>query len=437
MDDRLSPVMDRLSRGSRALPRWGQLTLLGGVALLALAAAILVPYTVSQPYVVPRVLVPQPLKLGTIRLTSAQWLNIKTGPVREIPFRTEHRTDGKIAIDDDQTTPIFSPYSGRVTRIFAKPGDEVDEGAPLFAVQAFEFIEAQKDLITAAASLDAAQTRLKLAETAEQTRRQSDDAKSGPLLTDSLRGQIELADAQAGLRSATAALAAVRNRLRIFGKSDKEIEALENERTGQQMNPEVIVSAPVPGTITDRAVAIGQYIKSVGTEHQPKALFTIADLSSLLLVANVRESAAPLMKRGQLLEVHVPAYPGRTFRGKINFVAPSLDPTTHRLQVQAEVENPDGALKPEMFADFNIITSDEERAPAVPQDSVVYEGDFARVWVARGDNLVELRQVRTGRASGDMVEVIGSLKPGDTVVTNGAVFIDRAVSSLDDFARKE
>jgi membrane fusion protein, heavy metal efflux system len=430
-----NPVIERRSRGARALPRWGQLTLLAGVALLALAAAILVPYTVIQPYVVPRVLVPQPLKLGTIRLTAAQWVNIKTGPVREMTFRTEHRTDGKIAIDDDQTTPIFSPYSGRVTRIFAKPGDEVDEGAPLFAVQAFEFVEAQKDLIIAAASLDAAQTRLKLAETAEQSLRQSDEAKSGAL-KDWLRSQVELADAQAGLRSATIALAAVRNRFRIFGKSDKEIDALENEPSGQQMNPEVTVSAPVPGTITDRGVAIGQYIKSVGTDNQPKPLFTIADLSSLLLVANVREGASPLMKRGQLLEVHVPAYPGRTFRGKVNFVAPSLDPTTHRLQVQAEVENPDGALKPEMFADFSIITSDEEKAPAVPQDSVVYEGEYARVWVARGDNLLELRQVRTGRSNGDMVEVIGALEPGDTVVTNGAVFIDRAISSLDDFARK-
>jgi len=421
-----NPVIDRLSRGARALPRSGQLSVLGGVALLALAAAILFPYTIIQPYVVPRVVVPQPLKLGTIRLTAAQWVNIKTGPVREIAFRSEHRTDGKIAIDDDQTTPVFSPYSGRVTRIFAKPGDEVDEGAPLFAIQAFEFVEAQKDLLTAAASLDAAQTRLKLAETAEQSLRQSDEAKSGAL-KDWLQSQVELADAQAGLRSATAALAAARNRFRIFGKSDKEIDALESEQNGHEMNPEAIVSAPVSGTITGREVAVGQYIKSVGTERQPKPLFTVADLSSLLLVANVREGAAPLMKRGQLLEVH----------GKVNFVAPSLDPATHRLQVQAEVENPDGALKPEMFADFSVITSDEEKAPAVPQDSVVYEGEYARVWVARGDNLLELRQVRTGRTSGDMIEVIGSIKPGDTVVTNGAVFIDRAVSSLDDFAARE
>jgi cobalt-zinc-cadmium efflux system membrane fusion protein len=433
MNDGLPPLIDKLSRRARALPRWGQLGLVGCAALLAAAAAIFVPYTIIQPYVTPRVLVPQPVKHGTIRLTPEQWVNIKTGPVRELTFRTEHRTDGKIAIDDDQTTPVFSPYSGRITRLFAKPGDVVDAGAPLFAIAAFEYVEAQKDLVTAAANLATAQAQLKLAETDEQNLRQAYEAKGG-VLKDWQQSQVELVAAQGGLRAATAALAAVRDRFRIFGKSDTEIDALEG---GQQINPEVIVSAPVDGTITQRDVAIGQYVKSVGTTPQPTPLFAVADLSSLLLIANVRESAVPLMKLGQLLEVHLPAYPGHTFRGKINFVAPSIDPTTHRLQVQAEVENPDGALKPGMLADFSIITSDEEKAAAVPQDSVVYEGDYARVWVARGDNLLELRPVRTGRTSGDMVEVIGSLKPGETVVTNGAVFIDRAVSTIDELALRE
>ncbi len=190
-------------------------------------------------------------------------MNIKTGPVREITFRTEHRTDGKIAIDDDQTTPVFSPYSGRVTRIFAKPGDEVEEGAPLFAIQAFEFVQAQSDLVTTAANLAAAQARLKLAETNEQSLRQSYEAKGGAP-TDWQQSQVELAAAQAGLRSATIALAAVRNRFRIFGKSDKEIDALEGELNGQRMNPEVIVSAPVAGTITDREVATGRRVKREG-----------------------------------------------------------------------------------------------------------------------------------------------------------------------------
>ncbi len=306
---------------ARTLPRSRQLALLGGVVLVAAAAAFLVPYTVIQPYVVPRVLVPQPLMHGTIRLTAAQWVNIKTGPVREVTFRTEQRTDGKIALDDDAVTPIFSPFSGRVTRIFAKPGDWVEEGAPLFAVQAFEYVQAQSDLATAAANLATAQTRLKLAETNEKSLRQSHEAKGGAP-KHWQQSQAELAAAKGDLRGATIALAAVRNRFRIFDKSDKEIDALEGELNGQQMNPEVTVSAPVAGTITDRNVVVGQFIKSIGTAQQPTPLFAIADLASLLLVANVRESAAPFMQKGQLLEVHVPAYPGRTFRAKVKYVAP-------------------------------------------------------------------------------------------------------------------
>jgi membrane fusion protein, heavy metal efflux system len=436
MEDRPLAGAGRPDLSRFAMSRRAQLAVVAGVAAAAAVAAIVIPYNIVQPYAVPPPPVVKPIRQGTFRPTDAQWLNIKTDRVHEVVFRSEHRTDGKIAIDDDQTTPVFSPFSGRVTRILAKPGDEVDEGAPLFAIEAFEFVEAQKDLVTAAASLEAARTRLKLAESAETSLGQADEGKTADE-TDRRRAELETAEAQAGLASATAAREAVRARLRIFGKTDKEIDALEANPSGQAIKAETIITAPVPGTVTDRDVAVGQYVKSIGTASQPKPQFTIADLSSLLLVANVRESAVPLIKKGQTLEVHVPAYPGRTFKAKVNFIAPSLDPTTHRLQVQAEVENPDGALKPEMFAEFSVITSDEEKALAAPQNAIVYEGQFARVWVARGDKLLELRQIRTGRTSGDLIEVIGGLKAGDAVVTNGAVFIDRAVSSLNDYAARE
>jgi membrane fusion protein, heavy metal efflux system len=436
MEDRPLAGAGRPDFSRFALSQRAQLAVVAGVAAAAVLAAIVIPYNIVQPYAGPPPPMVKPIRQGTFRPTDAQWLNIKTDLVREVVFRSEHRTDGKIAIDDDQTTPVFSPFSGRVTRILAKPGDDVDEGAPLFAIEAFEFVEAQKDLVTAAANLEAARARLKLAESAAESLRQADQTKS-PDETDRRRAELETAEAQAGFAGAAAALEAVRARLRIFGKTDKEIDALQANPNGQAIKAETIITAPVPGTVTDRDVAIGQYVKSLGTAAQPKPQFTIADLSSLLLVANVRESAAPLIKKGQTLEVHVPAYPGRTFRAKVNFIAPSLDPTTHRLQVQAEVENPDGALKPEMFAEFSVITGDEEKALAAPQNAVVYEGEFARVWVARGDKLLELRQIRTGRTSGDLIEVIGGLKEGDAVVANGAVFIDRAVSSLNDYASRE
>jgi cobalt-zinc-cadmium efflux system membrane fusion protein len=108
-------------------------------------------------------------------------------------------------------------------------------------------------------------------------------------------------------------------------------------------------------------------------------------------------------------------------------VAPSIDPVTRRLAVRAEVKNPDGALKPEMFGTFRILSGAEAAAPAVPAAAVIYEGDTARVWVAQADRSIALRQIRTGRNNDGLVEVVSGLTAGETVVTSGALFIDRAV----------
>jgi cobalt-zinc-cadmium efflux system membrane fusion protein len=114
------------------------------------------------------------------------------------------------------------------------------------------------------------------------------------------------------------------------------------------------------------------------------------------------------------------------FKARITFVASSLDPATRRLPVRAEVENADGALKPEMFASFSIITGTDVAAPGVPQQAIVYEGDDAHVWVAGEDGTIAARMIRPGRASEGMVEVTAGLAPGEKVVKSGTLFIDRA-----------
>jgi len=135
------------------------------------------------------------------------------------------------------------------------------------------------------------------------------------------------------------------------------------------------------------------------------------------------------MKVDLPLEVQVLAYPGQVFKGKVSYVAPSIDPNTHRLPVRADVENPDGALKPGMFANFSIITGAASTAPAVPQSAIVYEGEQARVWVAGEGDTLALREIRTGRTSEGLLEVLAGLSPGEKVVTSGTVFIDRAAKA--------
>jgi len=363
---------------------------------------------------------------GTFRPTGEQWAGFKIEPVRLVSFRPEQVTEGNNAIDDDLTTPVFSPYSGRVIKLIAKLGDYVEPGAPLFAIQASEFVQAQNDLITALANLQTARSQLAQAQTNEKRGHDLYLAQGGAL-KDWQQAQTDLVTTQNTVRSDDIALAAVRNRLRILGKADKEIASLEAQPT-QKLDPVTIVSAPIGGTITQRQIGLGQYINSTaGGASNP--VYTIGNLSTVWLIANVREADAPLMRIGQAVEVHVLAFPGRVFQAKISWVAPSIDPNTHRLSVRADVENPDGALKPGMFANFSIITGEAQTAPAVPQSAIVYEGDTAHVWVAGDDGTIAARSVRTGQIADGMVEILAGLSPGEKIVTSGALFIDRAAGS--------
>jgi cobalt-zinc-cadmium efflux system membrane fusion protein len=363
---------------------------------------------------------------GTFRPTQQQWRGLKLEPATVRAFRPEQMTEGTIAVDDDLTTPVFSHYSGRVIKVVAMLGDVVEPGAPLFVIHASEFVQAQNDLITALANLQTARSQLTMAQTTEKRTHELYLAQGGSL-KDWQQAQTDLITAQNTVRSDEIALHAVRSRRRRHGKTDQEISSLEAEPT-QKLNPVAIVTAPVRGTITQRQIGVGQYINSEAA-GATNPVYTISDLSTVYLIANVREVDAPLMKVGLPLEVHVLAYPSRVFKGKVSYVAPSIDPNTHRLPVRADVENPDGALKPGMFANFSIITGQASSAAAVPQGAIVYEGEQARVWVAGDGNTLALREIRVGRTSDGMVEVLAGLSAGEKVVTSGTVFIDRAAKA--------
>src|SRR5216684_6998790 len=193
---------------------------------------------------------------GAFRPSDTQWTSLRLAMVRQVAFRDERATDGKIAINEDTTTPIFSPFSGRVSKLIARPGDFVERGAPLFAIEASEFVQGHNDLITAVAGVEKARSRLLLAQTAEKRQRDLQAIRGGAL-KDLEQAQSDLVGAQGDLRSAEIALAAVRNRLRILGRSDDEIAQLEK---ADRIAAETVVSAPIAGTIIQRKVGLGQYI---------------------------------------------------------------------------------------------------------------------------------------------------------------------------------
>jgi len=340
---------------------------------------------------------------GTFRATPQQLKTFTVETVQTHAFVSEELTEGKIGVNGDRATPVISPYSGRVTRVIAGLGDTVKAGAPLATVEASEFVQAQNDLKVAAA-------QVKLARINETRKHALYDAKGGSLQ--------DWQQAQADLASAETALNAVRNRLQIFGKTPVDIANLESL---QAMNPVATIVAPLAGVVVDRQVGPGQYLQAGGAP-----VFTIADPSSVWLLANVREADSGSVNLGQPVEVRVLAYPKRIFKARVTYVAAVVDPVTHRLPVRAEIDNHDLALKPEMFATFRIVTSGATESPAVPAAAVVYEGAAAHVWVVAGDGLVAYRAIRTGRSDDGLVEVLDGLKSGERIVTKGGLFIDQA-----------
>ena len=343
---------------------------------------------------------------GTFRATPQQLKSLTVEPVGLHPFVSEELTEGKIAVNGDRTTPVYSPYSGRVTRVIAALGDTVKAGAALAAVDASEFVQAQNDLSTAAA-------QVKIARINESRKHALFDAKGGSLQ--------DWQQSQADLTAAETALDSVHNRLRIFGQSDAQIAALESARA---MSPTAAIVAPIAGVVVDRQVGPGQYVQSGGGTP----VFTIADPTSVWLLANVREADSGLVHLGQAVDVHVLAYPHRAFKARVSYIAALVDPVTHRLPVRAEIENLDAALKPEMFASFRIQTGDATDSPAVPESAVVYEGDLAHVWVIADGGILAYRAIRTGRSNDGLVEVLDGLKPGERIVTKGGLFIDQVAA---------
>jgi membrane fusion protein, heavy metal efflux system len=339
-----------------------------------------------------------------VRLTSAQLATLEINTVATRPFRTEEVTEGRIALNGDTTTQVFSPYSGRVVRVLASPGEYVKQGAPLLRIEASEFVQAQSDLLNSAAAL-------KLARINEERKHAAYDSKGGSLQ--------DWQQAQADLAAAENASTSAASRLRILGKTNQEIAAIE---TSKKTDVATYVAAPIGGVVTDRQVGPGQYIQSGAASP----VFSIGDLSTVWLVAEVPETDAPFIERGQTVEVRVLALPGRIFEAKLTAIGAQVDPVTRRVPVRATLANADGKLKPQMFASFSIITSGDSQAPAVPEEAIVREGDQARVWVVAGNDTLTLRSVRTGRSNDGMVEVLEGLRAGERVVTRGSLFIDRA-----------
>jgi len=351
-----------------------------------------------------------------VRTTPDQMHQLSIAKVENFPFRVQKSAIGQIAYNEDTSTVVLTPYPGRVTRLIAKLGDHVNRGDPLFEIDSSEVVLPQNDFVAAVTALNKARSQLALAEIAEKRAKDLFEGRAGPL-KELQQATAQLIAAQNDLRSAEVALEAGRNRLRILGRSDAQIDALQQRGA---INRTAAIVAPIDGTVISRKVGPGQYVRS----DSPDPLYAIADLSTMWLKAYVPESDIPFIRVGQEIEVKVTALPGRQFRARITVIASASDAATRRVVVRSEIPNPDGALKAEMFANFRITAGADQPSPAVPVEAIIREGDQAWVWVQREPMLFGHRKVRIGLEQDGRVQILSGLNIGESVVARGAIFVD-------------
>ena len=359
-----------------------------------------------------------PTKSGNmVSLQTQQLHQVEVAKIEPRPFVDMKPGIGQIAFNEDMSSAVVAPFSGRITRLFAKVGDVIKRGEPLFELDSPEVVQAQTDLIAAVQGLGKANSTLALAKRTLD-RQTSLIAGNATSQRDLDLAKNDHSAAEADIKTAEGALRAARNRLRVMiGRTPDEIARIEQERV---INPTITVNAPIDGTVVGRKIGPGQYVRSDLNEP----LFSVADLTTMWLKAAVPENDIPFIKVGQKIEVKVAALGDRVFSAKVSAIGATSDQSTRRVTVRADLPNSDGILRSEMFATFRIKTTDVETLIGVPTNAIVWDGEDSIVWVQSGPAQFQRRKIKAGREQGGYVQVRDGVKVGELVVTRGAIFID-------------
>jgi membrane fusion protein, heavy metal efflux system len=367
--------------------------------LLALSASLMIAPAASA--------APGPAGAGpaveSVKLTDSQLNSIAVAKVEERQFAVQKQAFGSIDFNEDTSVQIFTPYPGRILRAFVDLGDEVKKDQVLFTLESPDFIAAESNLISAAATLHQTASALR--------RAQALYAAKGI-------DQNDYESAVASQQSAEGALRAARGAVAIFGRTPAEIDRIVEKR---EVDPALIVKSPIAGRITARNAAPGLYVQP----GNPPAPYTVADATRMWMLADVSETDSAQIRLGQPVRAAVAALPGREFVGKVTAIGAAVDPNSRRVTVRAEIDDPKRELKSNMFATFAIRTADPQRSPAAPLSGVVREGDGTlSVWVVGTDpHIFTRRVVKIGLQQGGYDQIVDGLRTGEHIAVGGAIFL--------------
>jgi Cu(I)/Ag(I) efflux system membrane fusion protein/cobalt-zinc-cadmium efflux system membrane fusion protein len=309
-----------------------------------------------------------------------QNMGIRTTEVVEGTLSNTIRTYGHVTYDETRTVQVSLKTSGWIEKIHVDfTGKHVEKGQPLFELYSPELVAAQEEYLS----------------TYRSVKRNSGQPRSG------LKNDL---------------LASARRRLQYFDVADSEIKTIEQYGF---VNKTLIIRSPFSGIVIDKNAEQGSYVKAGTT------VYRIADLSRVWLETHIFEYELPWVFEGQEVEMRIPYQPGKVYSGRVSFVYPYLQQKTRDVVIRLEFENPDLALKPDMYADVWIKTRSTDKGLIIPSEAVIRSGERNILFVAQEHGKFTPRNVNLGLTLDDgMVQVLSGVAPGDMVVTSGQFLLD-------------
>ena len=341
---------------------------------------------------------------ATVELDTAQRSRIRVEQIELGAFNPSITTTGTVAFNGDRSTQVIAPISGPVSRILVSPGSRVERGQPLAIVSSPDFAEAVASYRKAEGTWRNAQ---RIAALNEQ------------LFANDALARSELDQARTDLAAATADREAALSQIRSLGVDSVSIGTIGD---GTPVPPtEAAVRAPIAGTLVEKLITPGQLLQAGSTP-----CFTIADLSSVWVMANVFESDVGTVQRGEAAFVTTDAS-ADTLQGRVDYVAALVDPATKATAVRVVVPNRGRILRRDMFVRVRIRTQKPRTGLLVPVAAVLRDDEnLPFVYVPTAGGSFARRRIDLGGRVGDRYEVTSGLNPGEAIVTDGGLFLEGA-----------
>ncbi len=341
---------------------------------------------------------------GHIELTpeSLETISLKTAGAEKRPVGREIKTTAVIEPDKTRIAHVSPRIPGRVSAVNAFLGDKVTKGEVLAELDSIELGQAKAEYLKAKADLEVARANY---------------SREERLYGREITSEKEFLDARGEFLRAEAALNTSRETLRLLGLSEADVKAIS--WTQRKSPPSLFpLTAPFDGTIIEQHTVLGELIAPENNAY------TIADLTHLWIQLDVYEKDLRHVGKGKPVDVMVDAYPSEKFTGEVTYVSDVLDESTRTARARVEIGNEDGRLKPGMFASALIsIPGEGGEALTVPSSAVQQVRGKPTVFVREGEGVFEAREITAGRDSGEYVEVLSGVSPGDVVVTEGGFYL--------------